>query len=153
MAFHYKTQGIILKQRDAGEANRVVTVFTKEYGKLTLWAVSVRKITSKLRGGLELFCLSQLEFVQGRHKKVLVEAVCVEQHASLVGDLARLQAASHMVRLIDQHLPEEEKSHEAWNLLCSSLASLENGSPPRAAYQSFSPRFMALAGYGNKPIA
>jgi hypothetical protein len=65
MATHYRTQGIILKTQDVGEADRVFTVFTKQFGKLRLRAVSERKITSKLRGGLELFYLSDIEFIQG----------------------------------------------------------------------------------------
>ncbi|MDP4007529.1 MAG: DNA repair protein RecO C-terminal domain-containing protein, partial [bacterium] len=96
------------------------------------------------------FSLSQLSFIQGRNKKVLVEAVCTEQYSSLPQDFARLQAAFQISYLIDQHVPEEEKSEEVWDLLCASLAALEAGSPPEKVHHSFSLRFMALAGYGGK---
>ena len=63
MVVYYRTQGIILRKQDADEADRVFTIFTKDFGKLKLRAVSERKITSKLRGGLELFYLSEMEFI------------------------------------------------------------------------------------------
>ncbi len=55
MFTHYRTQGIILKKEDRGEADRLFTIYTKDFGKLELLAKGERKIKSKLRGGLELF--------------------------------------------------------------------------------------------------
>tara|TARA_Y100000310_G_C20566234_1_gene755631 strand:- start:772 stop:1233 length:462 start_codon:yes stop_codon:yes gene_type:complete len=150
MAFHYKTQGIILKKRDQGEANCVFKVFTKEYGKLTLFAVSVRKITSKLRGGLDLFSLSKLEFVQGKQKKVLVQAISLRQPLASLQNLSRLQAAMLITNLVDKHMAEQEKDEKVWELLVQSFSELQDNPVPEKAYEVFAPRFMTLAGYGNK---
>ena len=121
MAFHYKTQGIILKKQDQGEANRIFKVFCKEYGKLTLFAVSERKITSKLRGGLELFSLSHLEFVQGKSKKVLVEAIPLSKHLVSLQDLSCLYSALQIVKLVDEYMAEQEKDDKVWDLLVQSF--------------------------------
>lgn len=152
MAFHYKTQGIILKKQDVGEANRIFKVFCKEYGKLTMFAVSERKITSKLRGGLELFSLSQLEFVQGKQKKVLVEAIPLTQYLTSFEDLSYLRSAMHIAKLVDEHMAEQEKDEKVWNLLLQSFFELKEGTAPEKTYQSFVPQFMTLAGYGNKVV-
>lgn len=149
MAFHYKTQGIILKKQDQGEANRIFKVFCKEYGKLTMFAISERKITSKLRSGLELFSLSQLEFVQGKQKKVLVEAIPLTQHLIPFKDLACLRSALQITKLVDQHMAEQEKDEKVWDLLLQSFFELKQGAAPEKTYQSFVPQFMTLAGYGN----
>lgn len=152
MAFHYKTQGIILKRQDQGEANRIFKVFCKEYGKLTLFAVSERKITSKLRGGLELFSLSQLEFVQGKQKKVLVEAIPLNQYPVPFKDISYLRSALHIAKLVDEYMAEQEKDEKVWDLLLQSFFELKGGVAPEKAYQSFAPQFMTLAGYGDKVI-
>jgi DNA repair protein RecO (recombination protein O) len=152
MAFHYKTQGIILKKQDQGEANRTFLVFCKEYGKLTVFAVSERKITSKLRGGLELFSLSNLEFVQGKQKKVLVEAVPLTQYLASFKDLACLRVAFKIAKLVDQHMAEQEKDEKVWDLLIQSFFELKEGTA-QDTYESFVPRFMTLAGYGKLVIA
>ena len=152
MAFHYKTQGIILKKQDQGEANRIFKVFCKEYGKLTMFAVSERKITSKLRGGLELFSLSYLEFVQGKSKKVLVEAISLKQYLTSLQDLSRLRTALQIAKLVDQHMAEQEKDEKVWDLLAQSFSELQEDIAPEKVYQSFVPRFMTLAGYGKKVV-
>ena len=150
MAFHYKTQGIILKKQDQGDANRIFKVFCKEYGKLTLFAISERKITSKLRGGLELFSLSYLEFVQGKNKKLLVEAIPLKQYLASPQDLSCLHFAFKIAQLIDQYMAEQEKDEKVWDLLAYSFCDLQQGSAPEKAYQSFVPKFMTLAGYGKE---
>jgi len=152
MAFHYKTQGIILKKQDQGESNRIFKVFCKEYGKLTMFAVSERKITSKLRGGLELCSLSYLEFVQGKQKKVLVEAISLRQYLTSSQDLSYLRSALQIAKLVDQHIAEQEKDEKVWDLLVQSFSELKEGTSPEKVYQSFVSQFMILAGYGNKIV-
>ena len=150
MAFHYKTQGIILKKQDQGEANRIFTIFTKEYGKISLFAMSVRKGASKLRGGLELFSFSYLEFVQGRNKKILVEAIPLNRNFTLAYSLSSFAFAMKIVNLVDQHMAEQEKDDKVWELLSQSFLNFKNDIAPEKTYQLFMPQFMALAGYGNE---
>ena len=117
-----------------------------------MFAVSERKITSKLRGGLELFSLSQLEFVQGKQKKVLVEAIPLTQYLTTFEDLSYLRSAMHIAKLVDEHMAEQEKDEKVWNLLLQSFSELKEGTAPEKTYQSFAPQFMTLAGYGNKVV-
>ena len=152
MAFHYKTQGIILKKQDQGEANRTFKVFCREYGKVTMFAISERKITSKLRGGLELFSLSYLEFIQGKNKKLLVEAVPLKQYLVSLQNSFCLHLAFKIAELVDEYMAEQEKDERVWDLLLYSLHDLQQGSAPEKAYQSFVSQFMSLAGYGEKSI-
>lgn len=78
MSAYYKTTGIILNSKDVGEHDRIITCFTQDYGRVDLRAKAVRKMTSKLRAGLQPFCLSYLEFVEGRHGYIATEAMCRE---------------------------------------------------------------------------
>ena len=147
MAFHYKTQGIILKKQDSGEANCIFTVFCKEYGKLTLFATSVRKSTSKLRGGMELFSLSYVEFVQGKQKKVLVEAIPQEQYSSIRQDFARLKTAFKIVDLLEQTITGQEKDEKIWESLKYSLSLIDQGAPTQMVYRLFSQSLFLTLGY------
>ena len=60
------TSAIILKRVDYGEADRILTLLTPDHGKLSLMAKGVRKIKSKLAGGIELFSISTITFAEGR---------------------------------------------------------------------------------------
>jgi len=122
-------------------------VFTKDFGKLSLWATSERKITSKLRGGLELFSLSQLSFVQGKNKKVLVEAVFLEQHISIRQDFARLKAALKIVNLLDETITGQEKDEKIWESLRHSLSLIDQGAPTQMVCRLFSQSIFSILGY------
>ena len=150
MAFHYKTQGIIIKKQDSGEANCIFKVFTQEYGKLTLFATSVRKSTSKLRGGLELFSLSQLEFVQGKQKKVLVEAILLERYSSIRQDFERLMSAFKIIDLIEQTITGQEKDEKIWESLQRSLLLIDQGASTQMVYRLFAQSLFSTLGYHSK---
>ncbi|MBI2113380.1 MAG: DNA repair protein RecO [Candidatus Wildermuthbacteria bacterium] len=124
MSVQWRTQGIILKKRDRGEADRVFTVFTKEYGKLQLWAVSCRKITSKLRSGLEMPYCSDFAFVQGKTKKTVVDALPLETYAGIREDLPKLKVSFRMLATLDFFLKGESQDEKVWELLRQCLHAL-----------------------------
>lgn len=126
MRIHWRTEGFIVKKADRGESDRIFTVFTKEFGKLDLWAVSERKITSKLRGGLETLCVSEFEFIQGRSKKTLTDAFLLEQHNGIKNNLIKLRVAFRIAETLDMFLKGETQDLKIWNLLQDSFAALRS---------------------------
>ncbi len=56
----YRTEGIVLRQLELGEADRILTLYTPQYGKLRAMAKGIRRPASKLRGHLELFTRTKL---------------------------------------------------------------------------------------------
>lgn len=126
MAVHYRTQGIILAKKERGEADRVFTVYTKDFGRLALWARSERKIASKLRGGLELLCLSELEFINGKSKKTITDSFLIERYSVIRKDLRKLRSALRIMETLEETTAKEEQDLTAWNLLLESLSLLNN---------------------------
>ena len=124
MVVYYRTQGIILRKQDADEADRVFTIFTKDFGKVKLRAVSERKITSKLRGGLELFYLSEIEFIQGRARKTITDAILLCRYPVLRGDLERLRIMHRFAEITDELTGGQEQDEKIWNLLQEVLVVL-----------------------------
>ncbi|MDO8473960.1 MAG: DNA repair protein RecO [bacterium] len=149
MATHQRTKGIILQRRDVGEYDRVITAYTQDFGKLKLVAISARKITSKLRGGLEPLCLSELEFIEGRSRLVVTDAKSYERYGIIRGDLARLQTAFQVLDSVDRLVQGQEADLNIWELLSETLSFLNNSLViPQEALSQFNPRFFALLGYG-----
>jgi len=135
MAIHYRTKAIILKKQDQGEADRIFTMYTEKFGKLDFRAVSERKINSKLRGGLELFYLSDIEFIQGKFQKTLVDASALESYKGLRSDLVRLQIAFRMGELLDRIIKGQEPDENIWNLLNEVFEILNQNQLPVATYK------------------
>ena len=124
MATYYRTQGIILSSEDQGEADRIFCVFTEHFGKVRLRAVSERKITSKLRGGLRGCSLVNLDFIQGRNGKTATEADVSHHYSNITKDLERTRAAFSIFRAADMFIRGEEQEQAVWNLLLKSLEAL-----------------------------
>jgi len=126
MFVHYRTQGIILKKIDRGEADRIFTIYTKDFGKLELLAKAERKIKSKLRGGLEIFYLSEIEFIQGKTHKTLTDAISIEKFRKLRKSLKRLAIAYKISEVLDNLVKGQEPDEKIWQLLNEVFQKLNN---------------------------
>jgi len=124
MFFHYRTKGFILKKVDSGEADRIFTIFTKEFGKLEILAKAIRKIGSKLRGGMEIFYLSDIEFIQGKTHKTLTDAILIENFLNLRKDLKKLKIAFDISEIVDSLIRGEERDEKIWELLRETFEKL-----------------------------
>jgi len=135
MFTHYRTQGFILKKTDQGEADRIFTIYTKDFGKLEILAKAERKIKSKLKGGLGLFYLSEIEFVQGRTHKTLTDAILIENFPNLRKDLEKLPIAYGISEVLDNLIKGQEPDEKIWHLLNETFNKLNNSQLPTTNYQ------------------
>ncbi len=127
MAFiHYRTKGIFLKKTDIGEADRLFTVYTRDFGKLDILARAIRKIKSKLRGASDIFYLSEIEFIQGRVYKTLTDALLIKKFKNLRRDNRESEFARNLADNLDLLLREEEKDEKIWRLLIETLENLNS---------------------------
>ena len=138
MAFvHYRTRGFIFKKNDRFEADRFFTIFTCDFGRIEVVGRAIRKITSKLRAGTELFYLSEIEFIQGKTYKTLTDTVVLEKFENIrknlsphqnfgSGDLEKLKIAFKISKVLDNFLRFEEKDKRIWDLIVETFSLLDN---------------------------
>lgn len=111
------SQGIILSRTDFGEADRIITLLTPDHGKLRLMAKGVRRIKSKLAGGIELFSVSAITFVRGRGEiGTLISTRLVTHYARIVQDLERTMLGYELIKEINR-VTEDEPGPEYFDLL------------------------------------
>jgi DNA repair protein RecO (recombination protein O) len=138
MFIHYRTRGFVLKRRNLGEADQLFTVFTEEFGKLILLAKAVRKIKSKLRGGLKLFSLSEIEFIQGKTYKTLTDARTLKEFPEIKKELRKTTLAFKMAEVLDIFTQVQQKEEKVWNLLIETFRLLDEkqiGKKSRSPFQ------------------
>ena len=126
MFLHYRTKGFILKKKNRGEADQILTIYTKDFGRLEVLAKSIRKIASKLRSGAEIFCLSEIEFVQGKNYKTLTDALVIKKFENLKRSLLRLKIAYKISETFDHLVKGEGIDEKIWYLLKETFAKLNN---------------------------
>lgn len=117
MAVHYRTNGFIVKKTDRREADQLLTIYTKEFGKLEILGKAIRKIKSKLRGGAELFYLSEIEFIQGKTSKTLTDTILIDKFPNIRKDLERLEIAHQIAESLDELVKGQEADENIWQLL------------------------------------
>lgn len=145
----YKTQAIILTRKNFGEADRILTIFTKHYGKLRVRAPGVRRIISRKAPHLELFNLAGLFLVQGKNLDIVTEAETIDNFPRIRKDLKKVSVAYLFCELIDGLCPEKQENREVFSLLIAALKELEVGHDDNIYYQSeiFANKLLQISGY------
>ncbi len=146
----YRTHAVVLRRRDYRDADRILVVFTPNYGKLELIAKGVRKTTSRKAGHLELFAHTSLLVAQARTWDIITEAVGVESFSALRQDLDKISQASYLCELIDAFTESGDDNLPMWDLLLIALAELDAAAPeqdPELLLHWFELHLLSLAGF------
>jgi len=124
MFVHHRTSGFILKKVDRRETDQLLTIYTKDFGKLEILAKAIRKISSKLKSGAEIFYLSEIEFIQGKTHKTLTDAILIEKFENLKKDLKRIKIAYKISEFLDNLISGQEPDQKIWRLLLETFNKL-----------------------------
>ncbi len=136
MFVHYRTQGFILKKIDRGETDQLFTIYTEDFGKLEILGKAIRKTSSKLRSGAEIFYLSEIEFIQGKTHKTLTDAILIDKFKNLRKSLKRLATAYKISEVLDAMLKGQESDEKIWGLLSEVFEKLNNPRMLNTEYQT-----------------
>jgi DNA repair protein RecO (recombination protein O) len=120
----YRTQAIVLRRTDFGEADRLLTVFTPDRGKLRLVAKGARKPSSRKSGHLELFSRGQFMVAVGRELDIVTQAETLEPFLPLREDLLRTTYAYYVAELADAFTAERDENGPLYRLLIDAYGWL-----------------------------
>jgi DNA repair protein RecO (recombination protein O) len=143
----YRTDGLILRRTDFGEADRLLTVFTPERGKLRLLAKGVRKITSRKSGHVELFMLTNMLVARARTWDIVSQAEIVEPYRILREDLDKTGHAYYLAELVDRFTEEHDPNAPLFELLALTLAHLEHEDDAFIVLRYFELHLLSLTGF------
>lgn len=119
-------EAIVLRRRPLGEADKQLTLFTRERGKLAAVARGARKPTSKLAGATETCVQARFQLAQGKTFWIVTQAVLIRARARLHRQLLHAVAALYACELIDSLLEEGVPDEDLFHLLSHTLDELEN---------------------------
>ncbi len=127
------------------------TIFTKDFGRLEVLGKAIRKISSKLRAGIDIFYLSEIEFIRGRVHKTLTDAVLMEKFKNLRTNLERLNIASKISEVLNGFIKGQEPDKKLWDLLIETFNKLNNQqltiNEQQLLYYYFFWNFLSILGY------
>jgi DNA repair protein RecO (recombination protein O) len=144
----YRVEAIVMHRSDMGEADRLLTVLSRERGRLRLSAKGARKVGSRKSGHVELFVRSRMLIAKGRGEIDIVSQVeTIDAYRGLREDLTRSTYAHYAVELIGAFAEEGSAQPELFDLLAETLKRIETTRhlPLTACY--FEMQLLTLAGF------
>ncbi|MCL4458373.1 MAG: DNA repair protein RecO [Chloroflexi bacterium] len=143
----YRTEGIVLRHIDLGEADRIVTLYTPYLGKVRAVAKGTRRTTSKLAGHLELFTHSQLLMAKGRNLDIITQGQTINSFLALRGDLLRTTHAHYVAELLDRFTEEHIENYPLFTLTVHTYDRLASERVPELAVRFFEMQLLGYLGY------
>lgn len=113
----YNTQGIILKATDLGQLDRLLSIYSRSYGKISVRAISARKKESKLRGYLEPFAYANFLLAKSKTIEILTDVEPLDNFSYLHKNLESLAYAYYFSELIDKLVVAPERDDNLWRLI------------------------------------
>ena len=143
----YKTEAIVMRRTDVGEADRILTLLTPEHGKLRAIAKGIRKPVSRKAGHLELLTRVDLLLAHGRDLDHITQAQSIDAFPVVREDLTRLAYASYAIELLDRFTVEQQEAGEMYALLHWMLGTLNASAEPSRTARFFELHLLAQAGF------
>src|SRR3990167_7241260 len=118
---YLRTEGIILAHRNFGEADRILTIYTKDFGKMSAIAKGVRRPRSKKGGHVELGNWCKLFLARGKNLDLLTEVETKKAFGPDNFTSAKANKIYHLLELVDSLTQNEQKNPKVFFLLLEFL--------------------------------
>jgi DNA repair protein RecO (recombination protein O) len=144
----YRVEAIVLKRTDFGEADRLLTLYTPDQGKIRAIAKGARKPSSRKSGHVELFTHTSLLIAKGRQLDIITQADTLDAFVGLQKNLERLGHAYYLAELVDRFVEEANESRPLFNLLLDALNWLgDDAAEPLLLARYFELHLLQHVGY------
>lgn len=146
----YSSEGIILARRNYSEADRILVIFSKNYGKISLIAKGVRKLNSRKRGHLEVFSHIKFAAAKGKNLDILTEAEIVDSFSKVRSELKKVAVAYYILEVVGRVTREDEKNDILYSNILKNLRMLKTSISLRNLRENFISQTLTILGFWPK---
>jgi DNA repair protein RecO (recombination protein O) len=144
----FRVEAVVLRHADWGEADRILTLYTRERGKQRAVAKGARKIKSRKAGHLEPFTRVTLQLAKGRDLFIITQADTLDAYMPIHEDLGKTSQAAYLSELLDRFTYEDESENSSiYNLFKESLGRIANEQDPWLAIRYYEVHLLDFLGY------
>lgn len=142
-----RVEAVILRHNDWGEADRIISLYSREQGKLRAIAKGVRKMQSRKAGHLEPFTRVVLMLARGHDLWIITQAESQDLYQPLREDLKLMGHAAYVVELLDRFTFEEGQNWQLYKLVTETLNRLSTGENVFVSVRFYEMRLLDLLGF------
>jgi DNA repair protein RecO (recombination protein O) len=147
MAF-LKTRGIVIKEVGIGEADKIITIFSRNRGRISALAKGGKRPKSKLSAGSQLMSYGEYVLYSGKDMYSVNSCEVLEPFYEIRNDMVRLTYAAHFLDIVMEIIQENQSSPKLLQLLLNSLYMLtKTEKMPELVSRIFELRALTTAGY------
>lgn len=140
--------GVVLRRVDYAEADRILTVLTRDHGKIGVIARGARRARARMASHTDMFAHSRMQLASGRGELLTLTQADRLDHGVTLTDPRRAACAAVIVELADRVLEPHHADSQAYSLLVEALAAcLHSQRDPRQAMIWFARRLIDRLGY------
>ncbi|MBI4334283.1 MAG: DNA repair protein RecO [Chloroflexi bacterium] len=143
----YKTEAIVIQQKEIGEADRLLSLYTPSFGKLKVVAKGVRRTKSKMGGHLEVLNQCTVLLARGQSLDNVSQAQLLEPFLPLRDDLWRLSCGLYVAEMIERFAAERQANMDLYQLLQQTLHRIAAARKGDLVLRFFEMRFLDIMGY------
>ncbi len=143
----YKANAIVLRQRKLGDADKIITLYSAEHGKLDAVAKGVRRTKSRLAGQVEPLNHGSYLLARGRNLDIVTQAQTIEPFQAIRDDLGRLSRAFYVAELFDRATEERAENFALYRLLLDTMRRLSERDDLDLVVRFFEMSLLVQLGY------
>lgn len=143
----YQTEAIVIRKTKLGEADRILTLYTPQLGKIRAVAKGVRRPRSKLAGHLELLTHSLVSLARGRNLDTIIGSQTINGFLPLKNDLNLTSYALYAAELVDQFTADSIENEPVFHLLLATVDRLCQSVNSELALRFFELQLLTRVGY------
>jgi len=144
----FRVDAVVLRHSDYGEADRLLTLFTRQLGKTRAIAKGARKIASRKAGHIEPFTHVKLQLARGKDMFLITQADTVDAYLPLRDDLILTSHAAYVLELLDRFSYEDETEHPStFRLLTETLFRLTSNADTWITLRYYEMRLLDHVGF------
>lgn len=145
----FRTDAIVIKRRNIGESDKLITVLTKKFGKIQVKANGIRKITSRRSPHVEPLNLTLISFYKGKGIPVLIEADVKNSFSNIKKDLKKVAYAYYVCELVDCLCPDGQETEHTFLLLEKALGDIAYNEDVLSLIKKFELDLLNILGFVN----
>jgi DNA repair protein RecO (recombination protein O) len=143
----FNASGIVLRRSQFGETDNILTLYTRERGKISAIAKGARKAVSRLSGATELLASSRFSLGVGRTLQIVRQAEVVDSHSQLREDLRKLANGLYIAELLSNFVIDEDPYPDLFDLLAVALNNISHSQTPDRVTLWFELHLLNLLGF------
>lgn len=143
----YKVEGIVIRSMDYGEGHKIISVYTREAGRMSVMARGAKKLKSRHGAITQLFTYGQFVVYKSGQMGTLNAGEIIDSHQKLREDLMKGAYAAYLAEMAEKLTGEMEPNSMLFEQLLAAFKGIEEGKPPYAISHIMEMKMLMLSGY------